>query len=157
MLKNMRHSMRQNLNNKGFTLLELMIGLIVFTLIGTGLTVVFVSGLRFFTDQQSQVENQFSITEVSTMLENDIRQSTSANKSLNCLNLTLINTSSVQYCINTSTKVLTRNSSAIATNIESFNVIVNSNQVKFTLTTEADLRLMQNIIEFEYYLREGNY
>lgn len=157
MLKNMRHSMRQNLNNKGFTLLELMIGLIVFTLIGTGLTVIFVSGLRFFTDQQSQVENQFSITEVSTMLENDIRQSTSANKSLNCLNLTLINTSSVQYCINTSTKVLTRNSSAIATNIESFNVIVNSNQVKFTLTTEADLRLMQNIIEFEYYLREGNY
>lgn len=149
--------MRQNLNNKGFTLLELMIGLIVFTLIGTGLTVIFVSGLRFFTDQQSQVENQFSITEVSTMLENDIRQSTSANKSLNCLNLTLINTSSVQYCINTSTKVLTRNSSAIATNIESFNVIVNSNQVKFTLTTEADLRLMQNIIEFEYYLREGNY
>lgn len=149
--------MRQNLNKNGFTLLELMIGLIVFTLIGTGLTVIFVSGLRFFTDQQSQVENQFSITEVSTMLENDIRKSASASKSLNCLNLTLINTSSVQYCINTSTKELTRNSSVIANKIESFNVIVNSNQIKITLTTDPDLRLMKNILEFEYYLREGNY
>jgi len=145
------------LNNKGFTLLELMIGLIVFTLIGAGLTVVFVSGLRFFTDQQSQVENQFSITEVSTMLENDIRRSASASKTLNCLNLTLINTTSVQYCLNTSTKIMSRNSSVIATNIESFNVIVNSNQVKVTLTTNPDLRLTKNILEFEYYLREGNY
>jgi len=153
----MRHSMRQISNRKGFTLLELMIGLFVFTLIGTGLTIVFVSGLRFFTDQQSQVENQFSITETSTMIENDIRQAISASKSLNCLNLTLINTSSIQYCINTSTNVLTRNSNAIANNIESFNVIVDSNQVKITLTTKADLRLMKNTLEFECYFREGNY
>jgi hypothetical protein len=134
-----------------------MIGLIVFTLIGAGLTVVFVSGLRFFTDQQSQVENQFSITDTSTMLENDIRQSTSASKSLNCLNLTLKNSNTVQYCLNTSTHILTRNSNVIANNIESFSVIVNSNQVKITLTTEADLRLMKNTLEFEYYFREGNY
>lgn len=149
--------MRQISNKRGFTLLELMIGLIVFTLIGTGLTVVFVSGLRFFTDQQSQVESQFSITEASTMLENDIRQSTSASKSLNCLNLSLNNSNTVQYCLNTSTHVLTRNSNVIANNIESFSVIVNSNQVKITLTTEADLRLMKNTLEIEYYFREGNY
>jgi Tfp pilus assembly protein PilW len=149
--------MRQNLNNKGFTLLELMIGLIVFMLIGTGLTVVFVSGLRFFTDQQSQVGNQFSVTEISTMLERDIRQSTSASKTTNCLNLTLFNSNIVQYCLNTSTQVMTRNSNVIANGIESFSVIVNTNQIKITLTTDPDLRLMKNTLEFEYYLREGNY
>lgn len=148
--------MRQNLNNKGFTLLELMIGLIVFTLIGAGLTTVFVSGLKFYSEEKSQVENQFSITEVSTLFDKDIRQTISATKSLNCLNLIGVS-STIQYCINTSSKTLSRNTSVIARGINTFTVVIQGNQIKITLKTDPDLRLTENTLTLEYFLREGNY
>lgn len=148
--------MRQNLNKQGFTLLELMIGLIMFALIGAGLTTVFVSGLKFYTEEKSQVENQYSITEVTTLFEKDIRQAISATSSLNCLNL--INVSStVQYCLNTSNKTLSRNTSVIAHGINTFTVLIQLNQVKITLKTDPDLRLTENSLSLEYFIREGNY
>lgn len=148
--------MRQNLNKQGFTLLELMIGLIMFALIGAGLTTVFVSGLKFYTEEKSQVENQYSITEVTTLFEKDIRQAISATSSLNCLNL--INVSStVQYCLNTSNKTLSRNTSVIARGINTFTVLIQLNQVKITLKTDPDLRLTENSLTLEYFIREGNY
>lgn len=148
--------MRPNLNNKGFTLLELMIGLIVFTLIGAGLTTIFVSGLKFYSEEKSQVENQFSVTEISTLFEKDIRQTISVTSSLNCLNL-IGDTNTIQYCINPSTKTLSRNTNVIGHGINTFTVLIQGNQVKITLKTDPDLRLTENTLTLEYFLREGNY
>lgn len=149
--------MRQNLNHKGFTLLELMIALIVFSIIGVGLTTVFASGLRFYADEKSQVENQQSLTQFSISLENDIRKSKAASKTLNCLNLTQNNNSVVAYCYNSLSKSITRNTSEVAQNISTFTVTVSSNQIKLTLITSADQRLNQNTLNYEYYLRTGNF
>lgn len=149
--------MRQNLNRKGFTLLELMIALIVFSIIGVGLTTVFVSGLRFYADEKSQVENQQSLTQFSISLENDIRKSKAASKTLNCLNLTQNNNSVVSYCYNSLNKSITRNTNEVAQNISTFTVTVSSNQIKLTLITSADQRLNQNTLNYEYYLRTGNF
>lgn len=149
--------MRQNLNRKGFTLLELMIALIVFSIIGVGLTTVFASGLRFYADEKSQVENQQSLTQFSISLENDIRKSKAASKTLNCLNLTQNNNSVVAYCYNSLSKSITRNTSEVAQNISTFTVTVSSNQIKLTLITSADQRLNQNTLNYEYYLRTGNF
>lgn len=149
--------MRQNLNRKGFTLIELMIALIVFSIIGVGLTTVFASGLRFYADEKSQVENQQSLTQFSISLENDIRKSKAASKTLNCLNLTQNNNSVVAYCYNSLSKSITRNTSEVAQNISTFTVTVSSNQIKLTLITSADQRLNQNTLNYEYYLRTGNF
>lgn len=149
--------MRLNLNRKGFTLLELMVALIVFSIIGVGLTTVFVSGLRFYADEKSQVENQQSLTQFSISLENDIRKSKAASKTLNCLNLTQNNNSVVAYCYNSLNKSITRNTSEVAQNISTFTVTVSSNQIKLTLITSADQRLNQNTLNYEYYLRTGNF
>ena len=70
----MRHSMRQNLNRKGFTMLELMIALIVFSIIGVRLTTVFVSGLRFYSEEKSQIDKQQALTQFSIALESDVRK-----------------------------------------------------------------------------------
>lgn len=149
--------MRPNLNNKGFTLVELMVAIIAFTIIGAGLTTIFVSGLKFYSEEKSQVENQFSITEVSTLLESDIRQSISASQSSDCLNLTNVDASVVQYCFNSSDKSLSRNTQIIARGINTFMINISGNQIKVTITTDPDLRLSENSLSYEYYLREGNY
>lgn len=157
MLNDMRHSMRQNLNRKGFTMLELMIALIVFSIIGIGLTTVFVSGIRFYSEEQSQIENQQSLTQFSITLENDVRKSKQATKSINCLNLTHNDNTIVAYCYNSLNKTITRNSVVVAEGIHTFTLTVITNQIKLTVITSPDQRLTQNTLNYEYYLRTGNF
>lgn len=153
----MRPYMRQNLSKKGFTLIELIIGILMFSIIGAGLTTIFVSGLKFYSEEQSQVNNQFSVTEISTQFDTDIRQTVSASKNVNCLILTTVNASTIQYCYNTVNQSLSRNTAVIATGIQTFTSQIILNQVKIVIETDPDLRLMKNKIELNYYLREGNY
>lgn len=149
--------MPQNLSKKGFTLIELIIGILMFSIIGAGLTTIFVSGLKFYSEEQSQVNNQFSVTEISTQFDSDIRQTVSASKTVNCLVLNTVNASTIQYCYNSVNKSLSRNTSVIATGIQTFTSQIVLNQVKIVIETDPDLRLMKNKIELNYYLREGNY
>jgi prepilin-type N-terminal cleavage/methylation domain-containing protein len=114
--------MRQNLNHKGFTLIELMIALIVFSIIGVGLTTVFVSGVRFYADEKSQIENQQALTQFSVSLENDVRKSKLATKTINCLNLTQNDNSVISYCFSSIDNSIRRNTSIIAQNIDTFTV-----------------------------------
>jgi prepilin-type N-terminal cleavage/methylation domain-containing protein len=153
----MRPYMPQNLSKKGFTLIELIIGILMFSIIGAGLTTIFVSGLKFYSEEQSQVNNQFSVTEISTQFDSDIRQTVSASKTVNCLILTTVNASTIQYCYNSLNQSLSRNTSVIATGIQTFTSQILLNQVKIVIETDPDLRLMKNKIELNYYLREGNY
>lgn len=153
----MRHFMRQNLNHKGFTLIELMIALIVFSIIGVGLTTVFVSGVRFYADEKSQIENQQALTQFSVSLENDVRKSKLATKTINCLNLTQNDNSVISYCFSSIDNSIRRNTSIIAQNIDTFTVTVSSNQIKLTLITSVDQRLNQNTLNYEYYLRIGSF
>ena len=153
----MRHFMRQNLNHKGFTLIELMIALIVFSIIGVGLTTVFVSGVRFYADEKSQIENQQALTQFSVSLENDVRKSKLATKTINCLNLTQNDNSVISYCFSSIDNSIRRNTSIIAQNIDTFTVNVSSNQIKLTLITSVDQRSNQNTLNYEYYLRIGSF
>lgn len=149
--------MRQNSSKKGFTLIELIIGILMFSIIGAGLTTIFVSGLKFYSEEQSQVNNQFSVTEISTQFDSDIRQTVSASKNVNCLILNTVNATTVQYCYNALNQSLSRNTLVIATGIQTFTSQIILNQVKIVIETDPDLRLMKNKIELNYYLREGNY
>lgn len=153
--------MRQNLNRKGFTMLELMIALIVFSIIGVGLTTVFVSGLRFYSEEKSQIDKQQALTQFSIALESDVRKSKlaskSINRSINCLNLTLNDNSTIAYCYNSLNKTISRNAIVVAEEINTFTISVTTNQIKLTIVTTPDQRLSQNTLNYEYYLRTGNF
>lgn len=149
--------MRQNLNNKGFTLIELIVAILVFAILGAGLTTIFISGVTFYSEEQSQVNNQFSITEISTQFDNDIRKTVSASKNVNCLILNIVDSTTIQYCYDSINQSLSRNSSIIASDIQIFTTQIVLNHIKITIETDPDLRLMKNTLELNYYLREGNY
>lgn len=149
--------MRQNLNRKGFTMLELMIALIVFSIIGVGLTTVFVSGLRFYSEEKSQIDKQQALTQFSIALESDVRKSKLASKSINCLNLTLNDNSTIAYYYNSLNKTISRNAIVVAEEINTFTISVTTNQIKLTIVTTPDQRLSQNTLNYEYYLRTGNF
>jgi hypothetical protein len=129
----------------------------VFSIIGAGLTTIFASGLKFYSDEQSQVKNQFNVTEFSTQFDSDIRQTISATKNINCLILNTVDATSIQYCYNSINKTISRNTSVIATDIQTFTSQIVLNQIKIVIETNPDLRLMKNKLELNYYLREGNY
>ncbi len=130
--------------------------LTIFTMIGTALVGIFISGVRFYSQEQSQLDNQQNLTTLSAFIENDLRQSTAMSLSGGCLNLTTVN-GTVVYCHNTVAKTLTRNNQVIASGIASITFTINLNRLTLSLLTIADQRGITNSLTQDYILREGNY
>lgn len=143
-------------NRRGYTLLELIVALTIFTMIGTVLVGIFISGVRFYSQEQSQLNNQQSLTTLSAYIENDVRQSTAMVLSGGCLNLTTTS-GSVVYCHNSNAQTLTRNGTAIADGIASAIFTIDQNRLNIVLSTVADQRGITNTLSQDYTLREGNY
>ena len=143
------------LSNKGFTLIELVIGMLVFGILGTAVTMVFVNGVNFTRDEQSQTLNQLRLTDFSVRLESDVRKSTHASVAGGCL--VLAQTTNVQYCHDPQTQAVLRNGAMLADKIASFTVSVNQNQIHILITTLQDKRNVANTLALSYYLRQGQY
>jgi len=155
----MRPSMRPVLTSKsrkGFTLLELVVAMAVFSILGSVLVSIFVAGVQYFSNEKSQLFNQFGITELSGALESDARKASSASTASGCLVFT-ISSGNTTYCLNTSTHKVTRNSSVIADQISTFNFTITLNKLSLVVTSTNDQRGVSNTINLTYYLREGNY
>jgi hypothetical protein len=136
--------------------LELIVALTIFTMIGTVLVGIFISGVRFYSQEQSQLDNQQNLTTLSAFIENDMRQSTTMVLSSGCLSLSTVN-GTVVYCHNSTAQTLTRNGSAIASGIASLSFTIELNRVRIVLVTVADQRGITNTLTQDYILREGNY
>lgn len=143
-------------NRHGFTLLELIVALTIFTMIGIALVGIFISGVQFYSQEQSQLDNQQNLTTLSAFIENDVRQSTAMTLSGGCLNLTTVN-GNVVYCHSSADNTLSRNSQVIASGIASITFTINLNRLTLNLVTIADQRGITNTLTQDYILREGNY
>lgn len=158
----MRPSMQQPLTNKkrmqnrGFTLIELMIALLIFSIIGGVLASIFVSGIIFYGSENSQVENQEAINRVSVSLDKDIRQTSNLSQNNGCLAFSQSD-GIVMYCYDSVDKAIKRNTVITARNIELFTFLINNSQLTVTIRSIADRRGETNSATFRYYLREGNY
>ncbi len=130
--------------------------LTIFTMIGTALVGIFVSGVQFYSQEQSQLDNQQNLTTLSVFIENDLRQSTAMSLSEGCLNLTTVN-GTVVYCHSSTDKTLSRNSQVIASGIASITFTINLNRLTLNLVTIADQRGITNTLTQDYILREGSY
>jgi prepilin-type N-terminal cleavage/methylation domain-containing protein len=153
----MRPASFNNQNPKaGFTLLELIVAMAVFSLIGGVLVTIFVTSVQYFSNEKSQIFNQYRITYLSDAFEVDTRRSTEVNIVSGCLVFTISSGNST-YCLNTSTHIVTRNNVQIADNIQTLSTTLNVNKLDLTVVTVADQRGITNTIHLTYYIREGNY
>lgn len=136
-------------------MIELVIGMLVFGILGTAVTMVFVNGLNFTRDEKSQTLHQLSLTDFNVRLEADVRKSTSASISGGCL--VLVQSTNVSYCHDADTQEVSRNGVMLANEIETFIVSVNLNQIQVNIATTQDNRDVTNALELNYYLRQGSY
>ena len=149
-------SNKHPLDLKGFTLIELVVAMAIFAIIGSVLVTIFVAGVKYFSDERSQLFNQSNISVISGALESDTRKSSAMTISNSCLVLTQ-STANVTYCLNTTTHQFTRNNTVIGDNIASVTYTITLNKLTLNVLSVADHRGVQNKITMTYYLREGNY
>lgn len=153
----MKHSMpKHSTKTKGFTLIELVIGMLVFGILGAALTMVFVNGVNFTRDEKSQTLHQLSLTDFNVQLEADVRKSSSVSIISGCLVLNQAS-SSVKYCHDDTNKRVLRNDVKLADEIALFNLFVNGNHIRINISTNQDFRSVTNTLELNYYLRQGNF
>ncbi len=136
-------------------MIELVIGMLVFGILGSAVTMVFVNGLNFTRDEKTQTLHQLSLTDFNVRLEGDVRKSTSASLSSGCL--VLIQASNVTYCHDAGAQKVLRNGVMLADQIETFIVSVDQNHIQITIATKQDKRNVINELELNYYLRQGAY
>lgn len=151
--------MQPALNNKpkaGFTLLELIVAMAIFSLIGGVLVMIFVSSVEYFSNEKSQLFNQSSITALSNAFEADTRKASAATVMSGCLVLT-INSGNTTYCLNSTTHEVSRNSTVIADQIQTLEFTITLNKLMLTIHSTNDQRGFANTMYLTYYIREGNY
>lgn len=147
---------KQRLDHQGFTLIELVVAMAIFAIIGSVLVTIFVAGVKYFSDERSQLFNQGNISVISGAIESDTRKASAMTISNSCLVLTQ-SASNVSYCLNTTTHEYKRNNTIIGDNIASVTYTITLNKLTLNILTVADHRGIQNKITMTYYLREGNY
>jgi prepilin-type N-terminal cleavage/methylation domain-containing protein len=140
----------------GFTLIELIVAMAVFAILGSILVSIFVSAVSYFSSEKSQLFNQSSISEISAAFEADTRKASGASISSNCLILTIASGNKT-YCLNTTTQIYTRNNVQVGDHIATVSYDIVLNKLTLTVTTTNDRRGINNTIKLTYYLREGNY
>lgn len=141
---------------KGFTLLEIMIAIVIFTIIGAMLTMVLSSGFTFYTEESTQISHQMDQTTFSYTLDKDLRKATSLSSSGGCLVVTQ-GVTNIPYCYNSSTQTLTRSGKLLIEQVGGFSFVLGLSRVDVTLTSLPDKRGVINRYVQRYTLREGNY
>ena len=142
-------------STKGFTLIELVIGMLIFGILGSAVTLVFVNGLNFTRNEKTQILHQLSLTDFSLRLEGDVRMSSSASVSGGCL--VLVQESTLRYCHDTRTQKVFRNDVPVADLIETFILSVDPPHIQIKIATKLDDRNVSNALELNYVLRQGSY
>ena len=151
--------MKPALNNKpkgGFTLLELIVAMTIFSLIGGVLVMIFVAGVEYFSNEKSQLFNQSSITALSNAFEADTRKASTATVISGCLVFTFTS-GNTTYCLNSTTHKVSRNNTVVADQIQTLGFTITLNKLMLTIQSTNDQRGFANTINLTYYIREGNY
>jgi len=145
--------MLRNINNqKGFTLLEIMVVIIILGIILGALTSAFAFSLNFFSEEDSQIVRQESLRFVSIQLEKDIR------KSLQVVTVSGSCTSigSIDYCL--VGNQVTREGAMIAENIDIFSVTLapDNSYIDLVLSSTVDDRGNDVSVNTRIFLRKGD-
>ena len=140
------------LTDKGFTLIELIITMLIVVIVFGILANLVGFSTKFFTDENTAVANQTGLRQVAVTFEKDVRRyaldATMFSVSGTCTTLG----SSVTYC-HVADQTITRNGVVVAERIEAFNIVTSASMVRLTMDTIDDSRGQDVDISYDVYFR----
>lgn len=150
-------------NNKGFTLLELVIVLAILGIVTLLITQVVSFSSRFINDEHTSIANQETLRYVGLEFDRSVRRlveninhdfvvTTSGSTTCYALGSTEIDT----YCFNTTSRVLTKNGRTIGTGINEFTPVTISTEraIHLIIRSLPDGRGNVNEVELIIYIRQ---
>lgn len=140
-------------NQKGFTLIELVIIIAIIGIIMGGVVSAFVFGLNFFTEEDSAITRQEDLRRVAVLFEKDIRQSATqtVTSSGTCAYI-----DAIAYCL-IGTDIV-KDGAIISKNVDSFSVVVgpDGSYIDLSLSSTLDKRNQDVNLSTRIYLRKGD-
>lgn len=142
-------------NKKGFTLVELIVVISVTTiLLGTVIS-VFLQSLDMYKIDETKSANQDSLNVAATSVESKIRNA-SAVSGTGSVCIVTTASGDYTYSLDTSTNILTVNSSYLTGRIASFSCSVNGDIVSLAITTVNDKTGTPQSLNTTIVLRKGD-
>jgi prepilin-type N-terminal cleavage/methylation domain-containing protein len=151
-------------NNKGFTLIELVITMVVLSIV-MGLIVGLVNqSLKFFRDEEDQVINQTALRQIAVEFEKNVRKyvlsPTEFVVSGNCYTISpiLVTDPTTVYCYDSANKTVTRNGAVIGEQVAQFSAVYNTTNHYITLLIQSlpDGYGRVNEVNVNIYIRIGS-
>lgn len=153
--------------NKGFTLIEVVITLLILGLVFTMISTLTANALKFLSNEASQVESQERLRLLTVDVEKDIRfyvfltedgtppnNTTDFKKSSSGDTITYLLGNQVTYVYNTAQQTVTRNGELISQGLESFSLTNEGSSIHISVSS-LDERAMLNAIALSVYVRTG--
>lgn len=151
-------------NNKGFTLIELVITMAILSIV-MGLIVGLVTqSLKFFRDEDDQVTNQAALRQIAVEFEKNVRKYVLAETEFvvsgDCYTITpiLVTDPITSYCFDSVNKTVTRNGAVIGEKVAQFSAVYNTTDHYITLLIQSlpDGYGRVNEVNVNIYIRIGS-
>jgi prepilin-type N-terminal cleavage/methylation domain-containing protein len=151
-------------NNKGFTLIELVITMVILSIV-MGLIVGLVTqSMKFFSDEEGQVTNQAALRQIAVEFEKNVRKyvigPTEYVVSGDCYTISPILSTdpTTIYCYDSVNKAVTRNGTVIGEQIGQFSAVYNTTNHYITLLIQSlpDGYGRVNEVNVNIYIRIGS-
>ena len=142
-------------SKKGFTLIELIIVMAVTTILLGTIVAIFIQSIDYYKTDEVQSANQASLNVAVTKLDSSIRKATNVYNDANGCHVVYAASEDV-FSLNTTTKVLSLNSSYLTDRITTFTCSISSNVVTIFLQTINDRQGIASTSTMTIVLRKGD-
>lgn len=150
------------LNRKGFTLIELIVTMVVLSIVGGLIVSLVMQSMKFFRDEDAQVNNQAALRQIAVEFEKNVRryvlQPTEFEVAGSCYTIKPVFESNISYCYVSANKTVTRNGIVIGSNVGQFSAVYNTTNHYITLLIQSlpDGYGRVNEVNVNIYIRVGS-
>jgi prepilin-type N-terminal cleavage/methylation domain-containing protein len=149
-------------NNKGFTLIELVITMVILSIIGGLVVGLVMQSMKFFNDEDGQVTNQAALRQIAVEFEKNVRryviQPTEFEVAGTCYTIKPVFENNIAYCYVSANNTVTRNGVVIGENVGQFSAVYDTTNHFITLLIQSlpDGYGRVNEVNVNIYIRIGS-